>query len=185
VCSLGNWPRQATRDGIAVRCALVKQRGRYLDALLVDADRNPWAIELKDQVVGGGHGSYLRDGIAQAVLHRHYIRSVDVFDRWFDHHGLRRKGCRAALAFPVASPGTERSMVWLRALAVRHDVEIIRRPGTRREDRRGSWGTSRDEAKRRGRRRDARRQDGAAPRPRGSIRRRAVAQSMVRGGPRL
>ena len=38
----------------------VTRPARYLDALLADREGRPWAIELKDQGAGGGHGAYLR-----------------------------------------------------------------------------------------------------------------------------
>jgi len=63
---------------------------RYLDALLADDQGRPWAVELKDQDAGGGHGSYLRAGIGQAVLYRHYIRNVDELAPWFTDLGLDR-----------------------------------------------------------------------------------------------
>ena len=49
----------------------VTRPARYLDALLADCEGRPWAVELKDQDAGGGHGAYLRHGIGQAVLYRH------------------------------------------------------------------------------------------------------------------
>ena len=105
---------------------------RYLDALLADSNGTPWAIELKDQSVGGGHGSYLRDGIAQAVLYRHFIRSADDLEPWFSLHQLDRKSCRAAFAFPTASPGAVSAIAKLYDLAPRFDVELIQfaRPGS-------------------------------------------------------
>jgi hypothetical protein len=110
-----------------VRCP-----ARYLDALLVDDQRRPWAVELKDQYAGGGHGAYLRHGISQAVLYRHFIRSANQLDPWFAHHGLKRLECRAALAFPTAATGTTGRIASLRDLASRYSVEVIEfaRPGT-------------------------------------------------------
>lgn len=84
----------------------VTRPARYLDALLADNDGQPWAVELKDQDAGGGHGAYLRHGIGQAVLYRHYIKSARQLDPWFEDYGLHRKRCRAALAFPKAAPST-------------------------------------------------------------------------------
>ena len=75
----------------------VTRPARYLDALLADRHGRPWAVELKDQDAGGGHGAYLRHGIGQAVLYRHYIRSAAELDPWFEHHALKRRECRAAL----------------------------------------------------------------------------------------
>lgn len=109
----------------------VTRPARYLDALLADGDGRPWAIELKDQAAGGGHGAYLRHGIGQAVLYRHYIRSAAELDPWFERHGLKRTECRAALAFPAAAPSTEPVIKRLRQLAALYDVEVIefKRPG--------------------------------------------------------
>ena len=103
----------------------VTRPARYLDALLADREGRPWAVELKDQGAGGGHGAYLRHGIGQAVLYRHYIRSADELDPWFNHHGLKRSECRAALAFPTAASSTERVIERLRSLAALYDVEVI------------------------------------------------------------
>ena len=46
---------------------------RYLDALLADRHGRPWAVELKDQDAGGGHGGYLRHGIGQAMELRSHL----------------------------------------------------------------------------------------------------------------
>ena len=114
-------------------CTAVDGRGcgprtspaRYLDALLADGDGRPWAVELKDQEAGGGHGAYLRHGIGQAVLYRHYIKSVAELDPWFAHHGLDRTKCQAAVAFPNAAPATANVIKRLRALAKRYDVDVV------------------------------------------------------------
>jgi hypothetical protein len=103
----------------------VKRPARYLDALLADGEGRPWAVELKDQDAGGGHGAYLRHGIGQAVLYRHYVRSTAELDPWFEHHGLKRTECRAALAFPTAAVSTIHAIRRLRQLAARYDVEVI------------------------------------------------------------
>lgn len=107
---------------------------RYLDALMADRDGRPWAVELKDQEAGGGHGAYLRHGIGQAVLYRHYIRSAEELDPWFELHGLKRTECQAALAFPRATLSSAKVIERLRTLAALFDVEVIEftRPG--------SWG---------------------------------------------
>ncbi len=109
----------------------VTRPARYLDALLADADRRPWAVELKDQDAGGGHGAYLRHGVGQAVLYRHFIRSASPLDPWFSKHDLRRPACRAALAFPTAATGAGKAIERLRDLAKRYAVEVIEfsRPG--------------------------------------------------------
>jgi hypothetical protein len=109
----------------------VTRPARYLDALLADFDSRPWAVELKDQGAGGGHGAYLRHGIGQAVLYRHFIRSAGQLDPWFSHHRLDRTTCQAALAFPTATAGAAPTIVRLRDLARRYDVEVIEfiRPG--------------------------------------------------------
>lgn len=103
----------------------VTRPARYLDALLADSDHRPWAVELKDQDAGGGHGAYLRHGIGQAVLYRHYIRTATALDPWFESHGLKRDECRAALAFPTAAASTTKTIKRLRELARLYDVEII------------------------------------------------------------
>ena len=103
----------------------VTRPARYLDALLADGEGRPWAVELKDQDAGGGHGAYLRHGIGQAVLYRHYIRSTAALNPWFDHHGLKRTECRAALAFPTAAASTIQVIHRLRQLAALYDVEVI------------------------------------------------------------
>jgi hypothetical protein len=109
----------------------VTRPARYLDALLADRHHRPWAVELKDQDAGGGHGAYLRHGIGQAVLYRHYIRSVTELDPWFDLHGLNRTHCQGALAFPMAAPSTANVIERLRVLAALYDVAVIEfpRPG--------------------------------------------------------
>jgi hypothetical protein len=106
----------------------VTRPARYLDALLADSDGRPWAVELKDQEAGGGHGAYLRHGIGQAVLYRHYIKSVTELDPWFAHHGLDRTECQAAVAFPNAAPATAKVIKRLRALAKLYDVDVVEFP---------------------------------------------------------
>jgi hypothetical protein len=103
----------------------VTRPARYLDALLADNDHRPWAVELKDQDAGGGHGAYLRHGIGQAVLYRHYIRTADALDPWFERHELNRSECQAALAFPTAAASTTTTIKRLRDLASLYDVELI------------------------------------------------------------
>ncbi|MFZ4720621.1 MAG: iron chelate uptake ABC transporter family permease subunit, partial [Ilumatobacteraceae bacterium] len=104
---------------------------RYLDALLADDEGRPWAVELKDQDAGGGQGAYLRHGVGQAVLYRHYIRSASALEPWFDRHGLHPEDCQAALAFPTASAGAAATIERLRQLAEVFDVNVIEfaRPG--------------------------------------------------------
>ena len=108
----------------------VASPARYLDALLADPDGRPWAIELKDQNTGG-HGGYLRHGIAQAVLYRHFIKSAEALDSWFAGHSLKRSECRAAVAFPNPSPKTQKHIASHEAIAAMFDVEVIQfpRPG--------------------------------------------------------
>lgn len=109
----------------------VTRPARYLDALLTDEDRRPWAVELKDQDAGGDHGAYLRHGIGQAVLYRHFIRSATALEPWFTHHRLDRVQCQAALAFPTAATAASKTIERLRDLATRYDVDVIEfpRPG--------------------------------------------------------
>jgi hypothetical protein len=89
-------------------------------------------VELKDPRAGGGYGRYLRCGIGQAVLYRHFIRSAESLDPWFACHDLRRADCCSALAFPVASGRSAATIARLRDLARRYDVEVIEfaRPGS-------------------------------------------------------
>jgi hypothetical protein len=110
----------------------VSRPARYLDALLADEHARPWAIELKDQDAGGGHGAYLRHGIGQAVLYRHYIRSAPALDDWFIDLGLHRRECQAALAFPTPTVAAATAIASHRDLARRFGVEVIafRRPGS-------------------------------------------------------
>lgn len=100
-------------------------KARYLDALLKDEQARPWAIELKDQYAGGGHGSYLRHGISQAVLYRHFIRATSALDPWFQHLGLVRSDCQAAVAFPAAAPVARARVEQHRRLAQLFDVDVI------------------------------------------------------------
>jgi hypothetical protein len=109
----------------------VTRPARYLDALLADPHGRAWAVELKYQDAGGGHGAYLRHGIGQAVLYRHYIRSAAELDPWFELHGLDRISCQAALAFPKAAPATEKIIQRLRALAALYNVEVVEFPRPR------------------------------------------------------
>lgn len=104
---------------------------RYLDALLQDDHHRPWAVELKDQN-SGGNGSYLRHGIAQAVLYRHFIRSAAALDNWFRANYLEREQCQAAVAFPTAVPKAQGIIASHRAVAGHFGVRVIEfpRPGT-------------------------------------------------------
>lgn len=139
----GNTPLQVAvppRSGVLAAAQFptlwgdVTRPARYLDALLTDEDRRPWAVELKDQDAGGGHGAYLRHGVGQAVLYRHFIRSAGALDPWFTQHGLDRLQCRAALAFPTAATAAAKTIERLRDLATRYDVDVIEFP------RPGGWG---------------------------------------------
>ncbi len=127
-------PAIATDDG-ALRVAQfptlwgdVTRPARYLDALLKDDEGRPWAVELKDQNAGGGHGAYLRHGVTQAVLYRHYIRSADALDAWFSARSLDRTECQSALAFPDPSDGAAKTIGSLELLAPLLDVCVIRFP---------------------------------------------------------
>jgi hypothetical protein len=103
----------------------VTSPARYLDTLLADDKGRPWAIELKDQFAGGGHGAYLRAGTGQAVLYRHYIRSVTATANWFQHHALDHTQCQAALAFPTAKPGANTIVQQHIELAARFGIDIV------------------------------------------------------------
>lgn len=72
---------------------------RYLDALMKHG-RTPWAVEMKVAAAGGGYGRYLRQGLTQAVLYRHFLRSAYQYDAWLDSLGMDRRRCRAALLYP-------------------------------------------------------------------------------------
>lgn len=106
-------------------------RARYLDALLADDAGRPWAIELKDQDAGGGMGAYLRHGIGQAVLYRHFISAATALDPYFAELGLGRAECKAALAFPAAAPSAAVKIDGHRRVAAAFGVEVIEfpRPG--------------------------------------------------------
>ena len=110
---------------------LAENVARYLDALLADDDGRPWAVELKDQAAGGGHGAYLRAGIGQAVLYRHYIRSVKVLTSWCEALRLNRVQCEAALAFPTMKPGAANAVADHLEIARMCAVSIVQfqRPG--------------------------------------------------------
>jgi len=110
----------------------VTRPARYLDRLLVDQERRPWAVELKDQDAGGGHGSYLRHGLGQAVLYQHFIRSAEPLRYWFGDHGMDPTRCQTALAFPVAAVAAGKRIDRLNDLARRFSVDVIQfaRPGT-------------------------------------------------------
>jgi hypothetical protein len=103
---------------------------RYLDALLRDERNRPWAIELKDQL-SGGNGAYLRHGISQAVLYRHYIRNVEALDGWFADRDLLRTDCQAAVAFPTALAKVRPTIDSHRQIASLFGVEMLEfpRPG--------------------------------------------------------
>jgi len=104
---------------------------RYLDALLADSEGRPWAIELKFQAPNAHPGAYLRHGIAQAVLYRHFVRNAPALDGWFSACGLRREECQAAVAFPSSFSTDVDASGALRRLAARASVEVIEfaRPG--------------------------------------------------------
>ena len=105
---------------------------RPLDALLADERGRPWAIELKDQDAGGGHGSYLRHGIGQAVLYCHYIRTAPGLDQYFSGYGLNRAECQAAVAYPKPVQAAVKNVASHKELAKVFGVEVIEfpRPGS-------------------------------------------------------
>lgn len=107
----------------------VLKPARYLDALMADTQGRPWAVELKAPAVAGGNGSYLRAGITQAVLYRHYICTATLLDPWFDKLGLAPQECQAAVAFPTCAPGVADRH---RKVANLCNVEVIEfaQPGT-------------------------------------------------------
>lgn len=72
---------------------------RYLDALM-KVGSTPWAVEMKVAAAGGGYGRYLRQGLTQAVLYRHFLRSAHQYDDWYGRLGLERRLCKAALVYP-------------------------------------------------------------------------------------
>lgn len=98
-------------------------RAHYLDVLL-RRGREPWAVELK-VLGGGGAGAYYRHGVAQAVLHRHFIRSATPVHTWFADAGMDAAACRVCLAVPCAlSPRANDRMQKLRTLAGQLDVSV-------------------------------------------------------------
>ncbi len=101
-------------------------RSRPLDALLRDGNV-PWAVELKVQTTGGS-GSYLRHGLAQAVLYRHFIRSATAVHPWFESFGLDAKACRAVIAFPAGAAATAARVAELTELAKLFDVAVVELP---------------------------------------------------------
>ena len=81
-------------------------KARFIDAVLY-ADDTPWVIELKD--LQAGRGSYLRHGIAQAVLYRRFLRRASAMYPYFSDltPPLEPRLTRSAVAFPAfgSSPG--------------------------------------------------------------------------------
>ena len=75
---------------------------RYLDALMKHGS-TPWAVEMKVAAAGGGYGRYVRQGLTQAILYRHFLRSAHQYDAWLDGLGMDRQLCRAALLYPEPS----------------------------------------------------------------------------------
>lgn len=65
----------------------------------------PWVLELKVPAggTGNGYGAYLRKGIAQAVLYRHFIRTARPLHPWLSAGGMSAEVAHAALVFPAIS----------------------------------------------------------------------------------
>ena len=101
-------------------------KARFIDAVLY-ADDTPWVIELKD--LQAGRGSYLRHGIAQAVLYRRFLRRASVMHPYFSDliPPLEPRLTRSAVAFPAfgSSPGGAKRLQELRELAALFDVAVI------------------------------------------------------------
>ena len=76
---------------------------RYLDALMKDG-ATPWAVEIKVAEAGGGYGRYLRQGLTQAILYRHFLLAAHQYEAWFTSLGMDRSACRAALLYPQPTP---------------------------------------------------------------------------------
>lgn len=76
-----------------------KGKARYLDALLRDG-RRPWAVEMK-VASGSGYGRYLRQGLTQAVLYRHFIRTATQLRPWFDMLDMDAALCESAVLLPT------------------------------------------------------------------------------------
>ena len=76
-------------------------------------------------------GAYLRHGIGQAVLYRHFISAATALDPYFAELGLGRAECKAALAFPAAAPSAAVKIDGHRRVAAAFGVEVIEfpRPG--------------------------------------------------------
>ena len=102
------------------------KKARLIDAILY-ADDTPWVIELKD--LQAGRGSYLRHGIAQAVLYRRFLRRASLMYPYFSGltPPLEPRLTRSAVAFPAfgSSPGGAKRLRELRELAALFDVAVI------------------------------------------------------------
>ena len=64
----------------------------------------PWAVEIKVAKAGGGYGRYLRQGLTQAVLYRHFLLAAHQYDAWFTSLEMSREDCQAALLYPQPTP---------------------------------------------------------------------------------
>jgi hypothetical protein len=98
---------------------------RYVDALL-GAGAVPWALELKIPSGGGGFGAYLRKGVAQAALYRHFLRSAAPMHAWMAAAGLDGTRTAAALVVPeTAQPGAARQLENHERVAADLDVRVL------------------------------------------------------------
>jgi hypothetical protein len=105
---------------------------RSLDALMRRGPE-PWAVEIKAAQTGG-YGRYLRQGITQAVLYRHFLRSAAAIHPWMREMGMDPGSCRAALAIPEPLPGSHASttskLKQLEVLCDQFGVHLVQVTGT-------------------------------------------------------
>jgi hypothetical protein len=100
---------------------------KYLDALLSEG-ATPLAVELK--VASGGQGRYYQRSLIQAVLYRHFIRSVGELDPWFVEADLDRLAVRGVVGLAEPRHWTKSfssKLAVLRQIAdhIGIDVEVI------------------------------------------------------------